>query len=55
MREVIPMYLRDDALVKASRMIGRLVEIAGEQDPTMTCTIGKLDIEPGAVNVIPGE
>ncbi len=50
-----PMYLRDDALVKASRMIGRLVEIAGEQDPTMTCTIGKLDIEPGAVNVIPGE
>ncbi len=49
-----PMYLRDDALVKASRMIGRLVELAGEVNPSMTCTIGKMDIEPGAVNVIPG-
>lgn len=49
-----PMYLRDDALVKASRMIGRLVELAGEINPSMTCTIGKMDIEPGAVNVIPG-
>lgn len=50
-----PMNLRDDALVKASKMIPRMVEIAREMNPSMTCTIGKLSVEPGVVNVIPGE
>lgn len=49
-----PMYLRDDALKKACQAILKMMDIVAEIDETMTCTIGKIDIEPGAVNVIPG-
>ncbi len=50
-----PMYLRRDALVKSCEMITDLIAIAGGIDPEMTCTIGKMEIQPGAVNVIPGK
>ena len=49
-----PMNLRDDALVKACGMVERIVEISKVVDPAMTCTIGYMEIEPGAVNVVPG-
>ncbi len=50
-----PMNMRDDALVKTSKMILRMVEIAQQTNPSMTCTIGKIEVKPGVVNVIPGE
>lgn len=49
-----PMRLRDDALVKASRMIVAAEELSLEIDPEMTCTTGTLQVLPGAVNVIAG-
>lgn len=49
-----PMSLRDDALVKAAPMITRMMEIVRDVNPEMTCTIGNIRVEPGAVNVIPG-
>ena len=53
-RQHPPMNLRDDALVKACGMVERIVEISKAVDPAMTCTIGYMEIEPGAVNVVPG-
>lgn len=50
-----PMNLREDALVKASEMILRMVEISRETNSSMTCTVGKISVEPGVVNVIPGK
>lgn len=49
-----PMNLRDDALVKAAPMITGMMDIARDINSDMTCTIGKIRVEPGAVNVIPG-
>jgi len=50
-----PMYLRDDALIKAAKIIIFLMDISQQIDRTMTCTIGNISVEPGAVNVIPGK
>ena len=50
-----PMHLRDDALEKASRVICRALDISRATDPDMTCTVGCMNVSPGAVNVIPGE
>ncbi|MFN2364036.1 MAG: Zn-dependent hydrolase [Halarsenatibacteraceae bacterium] len=51
-----PMELRDDALIKASRVILELEktvkEINGDHG-RMVVTVGQLEVEPGAVNVIP--
>lgn len=49
-----PMNLRDDALVKAAPMITGMMDIARDINSDMTCTIGQIRVEPGAVNVIPG-
>ncbi|CCX60408.1 putative uncharacterized protein [Blautia hydrogenotrophica CAG:147] len=49
-----PMNLREDALVKASQMILRMIDICKGVNSSMTCTVGKLSVEPGVVNVIPG-
>ena len=49
-----PMNLRDDALLKACKLIQGIVTISGEIDPAMTCTVGNVSVEPGAVNVVPG-
>ena len=49
-----PMYLRDDALVKAARLITRCSELAPQVDPNMVITVGHIEVEPNAMNVVPG-
>ena len=50
-----PMRLRDDALIKAAPAFTLLPEWVRDQNPDMVGTIGQMALEPGAVNVIPGE
>ena len=50
-----PMHLRDDALVSACRIITKLMDRARAASPDMVCTVGTLQVFPGAVNVIPGK
>ena len=49
------MHVRDDALVKACRIITQLMERTEAASPDMVCTVGTLQVFPGAVNVIPGK
>jgi len=48
-----PMGLRDDALVKAARAILELEEGA-RRIPDAVATVGRIEAEPGGINVIPG-
>jgi len=48
-----PMHLRDDALVKAARLIGELNTLASRKEH-LVATVGHLTLEPNAVNVVPG-
>lgn len=50
-----PMKLRKDALVEAAPMFTLLPEWLNERNPEMVGTIGQVEIEPGATNVVPGE
>ncbi len=50
-----PMKLRDDALEKAAKVISAAYDVSRETDKSMTCTIGYVQVQPGAVNVIPGQ
>lgn len=50
-----PMDLRDDALVKASKLIIKINEIVKEIGENLVGTVGEIEVEPGAVNVIPGK
>jgi allantoate deiminase len=47
-----PMDDRDDALVKAAELMLRMRDIARSIDGAVV-TVGELEVEPGAVNVIP--
>ncbi len=49
----VPMPLRRDALAAASEMV-LAVERLGSLQPDTVATVGRLAVEPGAVNVIPG-
>lgn len=49
-----PMYLRNDALEKSCNFITDSYNMVRKKNNTMVCTIGVMNIEPGAVNVIPG-
>ena len=49
----VPMNLRQDALVAAAEMI-LAVEARARSETDMVGTVGRIDAEPGAVNVIPG-
>ncbi|MFA5027146.1 MAG: Zn-dependent hydrolase [Candidatus Methylomirabilota bacterium] len=49
-----PMALRDDALVKAAPLFTLLPEWVRERNPEMVGTIGQLELQPGAANVVPG-
>ena len=49
-----PMFLRDDALVKAAEMITEVNKIVRELDPDMVGTVGEIYVEPGASNIVPG-
>lgn len=48
-----PMDARDDALVQAAEYVLRVRETAGRIDGAVA-TVGRLEVEPGAVNVVPG-
>ncbi len=49
-----PMYLRHDALERACNFITDAYNMVRKKNNTMVCTIGVMNLEPGAVNVIPG-
>ena len=49
-----PMPLRDDALVKAAPVFTLLPEWVRERNPDMVGTIGRVELFPGATNVVPG-
>ena len=49
-----PMYLRHDALEKSCNVITDAYNMVRKKNNTMVCTIGVMNLEPGAVNVIPG-
>ena len=48
-----PMDLRHDALAAAAEMI-LAIEARARAEDELVATVGRLDVEPGAVNVIPG-
>lgn len=49
-----PMYLRNDALETTCRFITAAYDAVRAKNDTMVCTVGVMDLKPGAVNVIPG-
>ncbi|MDD3444828.1 MAG: allantoate amidohydrolase, partial [Zavarzinia sp.] len=49
----VPMHLRRDALAAAAEMM-LAVEARGGAEPELVATVGRVDVLPGAVNVIPG-
>lgn len=49
-----PMNLRDDALIKAAKLILELEAKCREIDDTMVCTVGWVKTAPGEQNIIPG-
>ena len=49
-----PMNLRQDALAAAAEMI-LMIEARARIEDDLVATVGRLEVEPGAVNVIPGE
>lgn len=49
-----PMSLRRDALVGAARIALELRELARSAAEPVTANVGKLSIEPGGANVVPG-
>ena len=50
-----PMNLRKDALTSAAKLITEIEEEANKISDPFVATIGKVDIYPGSVNVIPGQ
>ena len=48
-----PMDVRDDALVRAAEEIVRIRDVARSIDGAVA-TVGRLEVEPGGVNVVPG-
>ena len=49
----VPMELRRDAVAAAAEMI-LAVETRAQAESDLVATVGRLEVEPGAVNVIPG-
>ncbi len=50
----VPMTMRRDALAAAAEMMLAIEDVArGYRDDHMVATVGRLSLEPGAVNVIP--
>jgi len=49
-----PMHLRSDAIAAAAEWI-RAVEHRAQDVPGLVATVGKIDVRPGATNVIAGE
>ncbi len=49
-----PMSYRRDALVAAARFVTAVDEAARRHGPPTVATVGRIDCEPNAINVIPG-
>lgn len=49
-----PMDQRHDAMLSAGRIIDLVNQVATETPGRQVATVGKLEVEPGAANVIPG-
>lgn len=49
----VPMALRKDPVPVLMHVIG-LVQAIGRTDEDARCTIGRIDLSPGAINVVPG-
>jgi N-carbamoyl-L-amino-acid hydrolase len=49
-----PMALRRDALVTASRLVSEIHDTALGMEGRQVATVGRMEVEPGAPNVIPG-
>ena len=50
----VPMHLRRDALAGAAEMIAAIEGRAGGEEG-LVATVGRLEVAPGAINVIPGK
>lgn len=50
-----PMNDRKDALIAASELVIEIEKLAGRVSETAVATVGKLEVLPNGVNVIPGE
>jgi len=50
-----PMHLRDDALIKASKVINQINETVNQLGEPLVGTVGYIKAYPGAINVIPGK
>jgi N-carbamoyl-L-amino-acid hydrolase len=50
-----PMNIRKDALVRASRFIASVSDVASYWEVPIVATVGKMDIFPNAANVVPGK
>jgi len=50
-----PMHMRDDALVKACSFVEKIHQLSKEKGEGFVGTVGKLEVIPGAINVIPGQ
>jgi N-carbamoyl-L-amino-acid hydrolase len=48
-----PMAVRKDALVTASRLIAEIHDTAKRMDGAQVATVGRIEVEPGAPNVVP--
>ena len=49
-----PMALRHDALAAAGELIGLVEQLAKETGPPAVGTVGRLDLQPNLINVVPG-
>jgi beta-ureidopropionase / N-carbamoyl-L-amino-acid hydrolase len=50
-----PMNIRKDALVRASRFIASVSDVASYWEVPMVATVGKMEVFPNAANVVPGK
>ncbi|MCM3636123.1 allantoate deiminase [Sporosarcina luteola] len=50
-----PMGYRKDALYAASQMINSVISRAKEYGDPLVATVGKIEVKPNTVNVVPGE
>ena len=50
-----PMGYRKDALYAASQMINNVISRAKEYGDPLVATVGKIEVKPNTVNVVPGE
>lgn len=50
-----PMSYRRDALYAAAKMIGGILDKAGDYGPPLVATVGHVEVKPDMANVVPGE